>query len=227
MKKKDQSFQSELRIAELEKELAAKNRELEIEAALERVRARTMAMHNSDELGEVASVLFEQIGSLTSTPDRFNIAIANEEDKSLDVWITDQEGHKITQRFIAKTSSSPVVAELFQGWIKQKDHFILDLYGEKLEKWVRYMGDELGMPFKKDSVKDHRFVSCVYFSHGFIGITTHKEPVLETMNLLKRFSKVFQQTYIRFLDLQKAEAQVREAQIEAALERVRSKAMEM
>ena len=39
---------------------------------------------------------------------------------------------------------------------------------------------------------------------------------------LKRFGKVFEQTYTRFLDLQKAEAQAREAQIEAALERVRS-----
>src|SRR6185312_14146576 len=44
---------------------------------------------------------------------------------------------------------------------------------------------------------------------------------------LMRFGKVFQQTYTRFLDLQKAEAQVREAQIEAALERVRSRTMAM
>ena len=44
----------------------------------------------------------------------------------------------------------------------------------------------------------------------------------EENNTLMRFGKVFQQTYTRFLDLQKAEAQAREAQIEAALERVRS-----
>ena len=44
---------------------------------------------------------------------------------------------------------------------------------------------------------------------------------------LKRFAKVFEQTYTRFLDLQKAEAQAREAQIEAALERVRSRSMGM
>lgn len=184
-------------------------------------------MHNSNELGEVASVLFKQIGSLTATPDRFNIAIANEEDKSMDVWITDQEGHKITQRFIAKTSSSPVVAKLFQGWEKQDDHIILDLYGKKLENWIRYMGGELGMPFKKDSVKDHRFVSSVYFSHGFIGITTNKEPDSETIHLLERFSKVFQQTYVRFLDLKNTEAQGREAEIQLALERVRAQSMAM
>ncbi len=44
---------------------------------------------------------------------------------------------------------------------------------------------------------------------------------------MKRVGKVFEQAYIRFLDLQKAEAQAREAQIEAALERVRSRTMGM
>ena len=46
-------------------------------------------------------------------------------------------------------------------------------------------------------------------------------------DIFKRFGKVFEQTYTRFLDLQKAEAQAREAQIEAALERVRSRSMGM
>jgi hypothetical protein len=42
-----------------------------------------------------------------------------------------------------------------------------------------------------------------------------------------RFGKVFEQAYTRFLDLQKAEAQAREAQIEAAVERIRSQSMAM
>src|SRR5687768_8570350 len=46
-------------------------------------------------------------------------------------------------------------------------------------------------------------------------------------NTLMRFGKVFQQTYTRFLDLQNAEAQAREAQIQLALERVRARTMAM
>ena len=45
--------------------------------------------------------------------------------------------------------------------------------------------------------------------------------------VLMRFGKVFQQTYTRFLDLQKAEAQTRESQIQLALERVRARTMAM
>jgi hypothetical protein len=52
-------------------------------------------------------------------------------------------------------------------------------------------------------------------------------PVPDAYDIFKRFAKVFEQTYTRFLDLQKAEAQAREAQIEAAMERVRSRTMAM
>ena len=45
--------------------------------------------------------------------------------------------------------------------------------------------------------------------------------------ILKRFARVFEQAYTRFLDLQKAEAQTREAQIQLALERVRARTMAM
>ncbi len=45
--------------------------------------------------------------------------------------------------------------------------------------------------------------------------------------MLKRFAGVFGQTYRRYLDLQKAEAQAREAQIETALEKVRSRTLAM
>src|SRR6185312_6695884 len=49
----------------------------------------------------------------------------------------------------------------------------------------------------------------------------------EHFDILLRFAKVFDLTYTRFNDLKQAEAQAREAKIEAALERVRGKAMAM
>jgi hypothetical protein len=48
-------------------------------------------------------------------------------------------------------------------------------------------------------------------------MNVHHDPVL----------RVFGQVYRRFLDLQKAEAQAREAQIEAALEKIRSTSLAM
>jgi hypothetical protein len=49
-------------------------------------------------------------------------------------------------------------------------------------------------------------------------INHHGKRFTEDENgILKRFAKVFEQTYTRFLDLQKAEAQARESQIQLAL----------
>ena len=82
-------------------------------------------------------------------------------------------------------------------------------------------------PFEEARLKEHRYINSVFFSHGCIGITTNEPPETEILELIERFAKVFQQTYVRFLDLQKAEAQARESQIEVAMERVRSRAMAM
>jgi DNA gyrase/topoisomerase IV subunit A len=49
----------------------------------------------------------------------------------------------------------------------------------------------------------------------FLVVVNYKgKPYSEQENqIIKRFASVFEQTYTRFLDLQKAEAQAREAQI--------------
>jgi hypothetical protein len=64
------------------------------------------------------------------------------------------------------------------------------------------------------------------FSHGNLCLL-HWRLVLNFMTYFKRFAAVFDQTYTRFLDLQKAEAQAKEAKIEAALERIRSRSLGM
>src|SRR5690606_34906148 len=47
------------------------------------------------------------------------------------------------------------------------------------------------------------------------------------VDIIKRFARVFDQAYTRFLDLQKAETQAKEAQIELSLERIRSQVTAM
>ena len=62
---------------------------------------------------------------------------------------------------------------------------------------------------------------------GFISFSKSEFIPQQTTQILERFAGAFDSTYTRFLDLQKAEAQAREAKIEAALERVRGKTMAM
>src|SRR5207342_491012 len=57
----------------------AQARESQIQLALERVRARTMAMQKSDELPETSYLLFQQVKELGETTVQNSIGIINEE----------------------------------------------------------------------------------------------------------------------------------------------------
>ncbi len=67
---------------------------------------------------------------------------------------------------------------------------------------------EAGISFPKSQI-DH----VAFFKYGYILFITY-EPVPESHDIFKRFAKVFEQTYTRFLDLQKAEELAKQAQID-------------
>ena len=69
-------------------------------------------------------------------------------------------------------------------------------------------------------MRRRRIINVAFFSKGLLNVQSNEERSEESIKLLERFASVFEQTYTRFLDLQKAEAQAREAEIELALERV-------
>ena len=80
-------------IAELEqkrKSVEDQNRELEIEASLERVRARTMAMQKSDELPEAADLLFQQVQSLGMKAWSAGYCIWDEDQQAVTAWMSSE-----------------------------------------------------------------------------------------------------------------------------------------
>ena len=81
---------------------------------------------------------------------------------------------------------------------------------------------------QKEMRSSKRYVASFTFSN-FGGLQTIGEEPLsdENLNILNRFGKVFDLTYTRFNDLQKAEAQARETQVELSLERIRAQVTAM
>ena len=205
----------------------AQAREAQIEAALERVRAKAMAMHTSEELADTASILFEQLHALGEIPDRVGICIINEEHKVFEQWITNQEGKYLGHQVNVSIEESTSMAKLFKAWKEKKDHLLIDLQGQELKKWIQFVREDLKIVVDDTKIRGRRIHNGVFFSNGMFLCTTHEPVSNEVIQILIRFVKVFEQAYTRFLDLKSAEAQAREAQIEAALERVRSKTMAM
>ncbi|MEP7251955.1 MAG: ATP-binding protein [Ginsengibacter sp.] len=205
----------------------AQAREAQIQLALERVRARTMAMHSSEELAETAKVFFEQFDLLGKIPDRMSIGIINEESKKVELWVTDQSGNQVNHEYFFSLDERTSIAKIYKAWKESKETIVIDLIGENLQDWLQFVKEEAKLPIDETKIKGRRVQQAAFFRQGFLLFTTHEPVADEIIQLLARFARVFEQTYTRFLDLQRAEAQAREAQIEGALERVRAKTMAM
>ncbi|MGB5371350.1 MAG: hypothetical protein WBN18_13055, partial [Flavobacteriaceae bacterium] len=224
--------EAEKAIEQQRKTLESQQRELEIEAALEQVRGRTMRMRQSAELKEVVSVLYGQLDALGLADWGCSIMIFDEKANHIENWVAESTGSDL-KCFVVEGQGHPVYKKLWQHWKKQGPPLRLHHTDEKKWEFDRYWLNETGfstLPEKvKRSVLAEREIFLTYISmhHGLINISGYARLPDEKLAILQRFAKVFEQTYTRFLDLQKAEAQAREAQIEAALERVRASALEM
>ena len=135
--------------------------------------------------------------------------------------------------FRAPLTEDPSFIHMREAYERGETFFVDEIGGEELVTHYKYMRTLPVVGEILDSIIEaghplptFQIFHLAYFSQGFLLFITY-EPVPEAHDIFKRFGKVFEQTYTRFLDLQKAEAQARESQIEAALERVRSRTMAM
>jgi signal transduction histidine kinase len=204
----------------------AQAREAQIEAALERVRASTMAMHKSEQLAETAKVLFEQFDLLGKIPDRISIGIIKEEKQLIEWWVTNQNGSQLNYGFNASIAE-PSMAKVFSAWKEKKDSIVIDLTGNDLQDWIRFVREEVKMEIDEANMKGRRVHQGAFFSQGVLLFSTHEPVATDVMQLLVRFARVFSQTYTRFLDLQKAEMQAKEAIKASSLDRVRGEIASM
>ncbi len=205
-------------------ELQAK--EAQIELALERIRARSMAMQHSDELAETVAVMFEQFKALGEEPERMAIEIVNEKEHVFEIWATQHGGAQLNSLIKISLDEPLVMQKMYKAWKSKTRSITIDLLGNELEEYFNYL-KKAGLPVQRKIFGKRRVQNVATFSKGILTIITPEPRPQETILLLERFAAVFDGTYTRFLDLQKAEAQTKEAQIELGLERVRARAMSM
>lgn len=195
-------------------ELEQKNRELAVEAAIERVRARTMAMQHSNELAETSLMLVRQIEALGIKTWGCAFNISDEGKESSTEWFSNSEGSLPTY----KTPRVGLFRRYYDIGQRGETLYIEEIAGKACEDHYEFLcslpivGEALlaikaaGGSFPSSQI-DH----VAYFKYGHLLFITF-EPVPEAYDIFKRFAKAFEQTYTRFLDLQKAEAQTLQAE---------------
>jgi signal transduction histidine kinase len=202
----------------------AQAREAQIEASLERVRARTMAMQKSDELLETSFLLFQQIKELGDTAVQVSVGIIKEETGFVELSTT-IHGHPLPKTYNVPIAEPYVMSKAIAAWKAKRSSLTVQITGQELKDYNEYRNSFLET--KINFPEDTWIVNLVFFSKGWLSFSSNKEISTESFQLLERFAGVFNLTYTRFSDLQIAEAQAREAKIEAAMEKVRARAMAM
>ena len=224
----------QLKITELEKKLAETTRELEIDAALERVRAKAMSMHNSHELSDVLSVLFQQYDILGISPVFSHLTLFDLKNNKFSYRTTGRNGKRVQAEQKIDMDAVEAWKESVENWKKGgPDQVNAHVYPAEILPHVFQLFQEIlsAIPdeakFYPEDFPDGLFITQGYCKFGYVGFGHTREATEEEKEVVKKMAIEFERLYQRFIDLQATEAQIKEAQTEAALERVRASAMAM
>ncbi|HMB90342.1 MAG TPA: hypothetical protein VKP65_05810, partial [Rhodothermales bacterium] len=225
----DLAYQRYVDIAQAE----ARAREAEIEAALERLRARTMAMQSSDDLSDVIGRIFSELTHLDLVLTRCIIWVIDPGTRSARIWMANAERRDEPDSYFIPYHDHPSYDAFLSAWDRQETLWVYDLHGDLKTTWDEVLFTETELVRLPDDVKagmaapDRVLLTASFTNFGALHAASLEPLSDESTAILRRVAKVFDQTYTRYLDLEQAEAQAREAQIEASLERVRARAMGM
>jgi signal transduction histidine kinase len=210
----------------------AQAKEARIETALEKVRSRSLAMLKSDELNEIVSIVFEKLKELQIPATAVGIAINIDGSKDLNAFVCgENESGLVITNYRLPYFDNKIAKDFNNALEKQLDYFVGHYSKEEKDSFykylIKYTSEFMHLP---EDIKRMIFestsytVSMVPVKNATFSINDFEGNILaeNEVNVIKRFARVFDQAYTRFLDLQKSEAQAREAQIELSLERIRS-----
>ena len=189
----------------------AQARDTHIEAALERVRSRTMAMQKSEDLALVVSAIFEELEKLNLKIIRCGIAIHNKIKNTANLWTTtiSDKGRIAEVSGDEPMDIHPLLQGAYNAWMKQVDYTYtlqdedLVAFYKALTKTNFKLPGSQSVEMLTEGLKQYLYVA--HFPAG--GLYAFTETVFpeDTKNVIRRFADVFNLTYTRFNDLKQAE----------------------
>ena len=206
----------------------AQTREAQIEAALERVRSRSMAMHSSSELVEASDVMLAELKKLNIHALRIGICTIDKKTEAAEIWSRSEINGKVEKTILGVVPKGvhPIFDNMVKAWKEKQASFSSTRRGIEVKKYYEALSPHLTYPLP-ETYNEHEAISAFFFPEGSLNVVSIEALQKEEEEIMLRFANVFGQIYRRFLDLKKAEAQAREARIENAMEKVRSRTMAM
>jgi signal transduction histidine kinase len=196
---------NDLKVAE------AQAREAKIEGALERVRARALAMQQPEELKDVAKVLRHEMGLLDIEElETCSIYINDRATKKTECWyaikdIRSKKQKLINDHFELNLKDTWVGREMQKFYKSKSKEVSIVMAGKNRKEWIDYC-EIHSKPFKGyygEKIPERTY-HLYKFSHGAIGVATPGDISDENWSLIKRTASVFSLAYSRFKDLTQA-----------------------
>jgi len=185
---------------------------LEVEAALERVRVVAMGMRKPDDMLDICRVICGQLEALNVKGIRnvqtaviyelkeiyVNYEYYRLHDKAL-ITEVDYDDHPIQAAFVKQMLEGPGA------------FFTRNIEGAAVREFLEYQ--KTTNVFIDNHLTDAASLNYYWYSMGpvALGLSAYAPLSHGELEIFERFRNVFEQTYIRFLDLQKAEAQAIQA----------------
>ena len=114
-------------------------RELKTEAALEKVRAKTMSMQLSDELKSAATLLFQQVKALGAPAYSCGYNIWEKDDKEFTSWMSSQDGNDINPALKIPLTEDINFIRFNESRKNGEELVVIEMRGERMQEHYRYL----------------------------------------------------------------------------------------
>ncbi|WP_412068753.1 ATP-binding protein [Rubrivirga sp. IMCC43871] len=195
-----------------------------LNAAVERARARALAMRGPEGLDDVIGVIVGELRRLGVPFHRCTVAAFDGATRGARYWSS--TGRETTPADTVTVEGHPLYDALWVAWRTQQDlSYILE--GEGLDAYLdRLRAVDPALADAHDAV-DREYVYAVTVPAGVI-VAFSAQPFSEdTVQAMQRMGTAFDAAYARHLDLQADEARAREAALSASVDRVRAEVASM
>src|SRR6187455_826146 len=181
----------EHKLRETTAELHHKNRALEIEAALEKVRARTINMRTSSELSETSATLFQELNDLGIQTIRTGVGIFDDAHEAMDHWVTTMACDHQVMRVLDYFSLhiNPVFEKLIAARKQGNQYELTILRGDQVRDYYQSLHTYLAQSSNQFYHQEEFFYSF-FFPQGTLNVNTSRALTEEEISIVIGFARV-------------------------------------
>jgi len=217
------------------------NEQLQLDTAVERVRAAALSMRSTNDLTRLVGVLFEQLLDLGMDAEWTSISFVDEAADTVrnmvghpsysDLHLTSRSPHAVSvgDRVSATLNATYQISDWFlaDSWRAGKpETSTWNVTPEQIESLAARLELEAISDTWRDKMLGQHAMLRIPFQYGLVELA-QSEQHDEYIPILQQFAEALTLGFTRYLDFQQLEAQNRNLEAERALERVRTQVAAM